>query len=82
MRFAVDVEGGAPPIGVSLNQPQARDARHQVHFAGGDQAANDGGHVDPLWGELDVVLLQQLRHGVVAGDIQVTLSVPTVSVWT
>ena len=70
MGAAMRVKGGALPRPESCDQAQPGDAGHQIHLAGGDQATHDGLHRDPARTELDVILFEQLRHGVVAGNVK------------
>lgn len=70
MRVTVYVKGGALPIGEPFDKTQTGDACHEIHLPRRAQAADDGVHGDAAGGETDVIFFEQLRHGVVTGDIQ------------
>jgi ABC transporter len=57
----------APP---SFTQPETGDASHEVELGRVGQAQPDRAEDEPVGADADVVLVEDLRHGVVPADVQ------------
>lgn len=79
MCLALDIKGGSLPIGKPFDKTQTGNAGHEIHLPRCDQAADDGVHGDAARGETDVIFFEQLRHGVVAGDIPDNYTIPNLA---
>lgn len=58
------------PTTPAINKPHSSDSGHQIHFARPDEPARDRPEPQPILGEGDVVLVQDLRDRVVAIDVK------------
>jgi hypothetical protein len=60
----------AVPASPSFTQPEAGDASHEVELGRVGQAQPDRAEDEALGADTDVVLVEDLRHGIVPAGVQ------------